>query len=157
MRVVHPGVLGQPGRVLLPLAGRPGSEADAIPVLALLGTALGHLHVLFVRELSRLRAVEPGRDAQARLLAAGRAFVARVEAEARAALAPHRFELDASVVLGRDVAREILVAAARHRTRLVCLGASKRTLPERLVHGNSIERVLRETTADVAVYRSARA
>ncbi len=156
LRVVHPGVLGQPGRVLLPVAGHPRGAADAIPLLRLIGADLRHLHVLFVREASRLRLHDPGHVALERLLAEGRAYVARVEDEARAALAPHGFALDASVVLAKDVVGEILVCAARHRVRLVCLGASERTLPERIVSGSPIERVLRETTADVAVYRGAR-
>ena len=51
------------------------------------------------------------------------------------------------------VAREILVQAGKHRARLICLGASDRTLPGRIVRGDLIERILRAAPADVAVYR----
>jgi nucleotide-binding universal stress UspA family protein len=156
IRAVHPGVLGQPRRVLLPIAGHPRGAADAIPLLRLLGPDLRHLHVLFVRQASRLRLHDPDRASLDALLAAGRALVARVEEDVRAALAPHRFEVDASVTFAPDAAIEILAAAARHRVRLVCLGASERALPERVLRGEVVERVLRDAIADVAVYRGAR-
>jgi nucleotide-binding universal stress UspA family protein len=155
IRVVHPGVLGQPGRVLLPLAMAPGAAAAALPLLALLGDDLHRLHVLNVREVSRLRFRFLSSGAAERMLDEGRAFATEAEATLRTGLAPHRFELDSSVVVSDDAAKEILIHASKDRSRLVCLGASARNVPERLVHGNPIEQVLRETVADVAVYRGA--
>jgi nucleotide-binding universal stress UspA family protein len=154
LRVVHPGVLGQPGRVLLPLAGRPRDAARAVPLLRLLGDDLRHLHVLHVRETSGLRLRDPGHEALEKVLAGGRTFVAQAEEALRDALAPHRFAMDASVVLSDDPAREILVHAGKHRARLIGLGASERSLPGRIVRGNLVERILGEAPADVAVYRS---
>lgn len=156
LRVVHPGVLGQPGRVLLPLAGRPRSAAYALPPLRLLGDDLHQLHVLHVREVSRLRFRLLGRPSLERLLVRGRALLAPIEQELIRGLAPHHFEIDSSVVVSRDPPREILLHAARHRSRLICLGASGRTSAQRLVHGNPIEEVLRDAPADVAVYRGVR-
>lgn len=155
LRVVHPGVLGQPGRVLLPLAGRPEPALHALPPLRLLGDDLHRLHLLYVREVSRLRFRILSRAAVEKMLVRGRAFVAPIEEELVRGLAPHHFELDSSVVVSDDAPKEILLHAARHRCRLICLGASERTLPQRLVYGNPIEQVLRATPADVAVYRGA--
>lgn len=154
IRVVQPGVLGQPGDVLLPLAGHPRGAAFAIPLLRLLGTDLHRLHLLMVREVSRLRFrhLEPG--AAEALIAGGRTWVAQVEDEVRAALAGFRYELDASVVVSDDAPKEILVFAGKLHARLVCLGASERSLPARLVYGHPIEQVLRDAPCDVAVYRS---
>jgi nucleotide-binding universal stress UspA family protein len=154
LRVVQPGILGQPGRVLLPLAGHPRGAAFALPVLRLLGDDLRRLSLLFVHEVSALRLREARPAAREALLAAGRAFVARVEEEVRAGLPERRFEVDDSVVLSDDPAREILVHAGKLRARLVCLGASERGLAARLVRGSPIERILRDAPADVAVYRS---
>jgi len=53
-----------------------------------------------------------------------------------------------------DAPKEILLHAGKHGSRLICLAASKRTVPQRLVYGNPIELVLRDTPSDVAVYRS---
>ncbi len=154
IRVVHPGVLGQPGRVLLPLAGAPRAAAHALPLLRLLGGDLRHLQVLVVREVSRLRLRVQRSDGAERLLANRRGLVATIEEELRVGLAPHRFDLDSSVVLSDDAPREILLEAAKHRSRLICLGASRRTWRQRLVYGAPIERVLRDAPSDVAVYRS---
>ena len=154
MRVVHPGVLGQPGNVLLPIAGRPRQAELALPFLRLVGADLRRLHLLIVRRVSGLRLRLLGNGGTSVLEAGGRALVARIEEELRAGLAPHRFELDSSVVVSDDPPREILLCAARHRSRLIGLGASRRTLRERLLYGNPIEQLLREAPSDVAIYRS---
>jgi len=154
IRVVHPGVLGQPGRVLLPLAARPRSAAHALFLLRLLGEDLRHLHVLFVRELPRLRHRILSREGASKRLVEGRAFVASVEEALRTGLAPHRFELDSSVVVSDDAPREVLLHAVRYRSRLICLDASERALPSRFFSRDPIERLLRDTPSDVAVYRS---
>jgi nucleotide-binding universal stress UspA family protein len=154
IRVVHPGVLGQPGSVLLPIADRPRPAANALPLLRLLGQDLQQLHVLYVRELSRLRFRVLGTQAAERLLTEGRALVAPIEDELREGLEPHRVELDSTVVVSDDAPKEIVLQAGKHRSRLICLAASKRTLPERMVYGRPIELVLRDAPSDVAVYRS---
>lgn len=155
LHVAHPGVLGQPGRVLLPLSGRPGPVEDVVPLLRLLGRDLHHLHVLFVRELSHLRFRLLGAEAAERLLAEGRAFLAPIEDALREAVPHPPFALDSTAVLSDDTPREILLHARRHRARLICLAASRRTLPHRLVYGSPIELVLRGAPADVAIYRGA--
>ena len=154
IRVVQPGVLGQPGHVLLPLSGHPRGAAFALPLLRLFGGDLRRLHVLLVREVSRRRFRVLDEAAAEQLLAAGRAFLAGVEEDVRRGLAPLSCALDASAVVSDDAAREILVFAGRVRARLICLGASERGLPARLVYGNPLEQVLRDAPCDVAVYRS---
>ena len=154
IRVAHPGVLGQPGRVLLPVAGHPRGASHALPLLRLLGPDLRALHLLLVRELSRLRFRLLRPASARRLLAEGQAFVTRVEEEVRAALAPLDYALDAHVVVSDDAPKEILVFAGKLRSRLVCLGSSERSLPQRLAYGNPIEQILRDAPCDVAVYRS---
>lgn len=155
IKVAHPGLLGQPGRVLLPVAGHPRGASAPLDLLKLLGPDLHHLHVLLVREVSALRFRILTAERTERMLVSGRGYVARLESDLRAGLAPLTFGLDSSVVVSDDVPREILVQAGKHRVRLVCLGASERRLHQRLVYGDPIELVLREATADVAVYRSA--
>ena len=154
MRVVHPGVLGQPGTVLLPIAGRPRQAALALPLLRLLGEDLQRLHLLHVREVSRPRYRLMSHESAERLLAGGRALVAPIEDELRAGLAPLHCELDSSVAVSDDARREILVCAGRLRSRLIALGASRRTPLERLLSGNPVELLLRDAPSDVAIYRT---
>ena len=154
IRVVHPGVLGQPGSVLLPIACRPHQAALALPLLRLLGEDLQRLHLLFVREVSGPRFRFMSHKGTEKLLAEGRALMAPIEDEIRAGLAPHHFHLDSSVVVSDDAPKEILLCATKHRSRLIGLGADRRTLSKRLVFGDPIEQLLRDTPSDVAVYRS---
>lgn len=155
IRVVHPGVLGQPGKVLLPLAGHPDSARRSVAFLRLLGPDLARLHVLMVREVSHLRFRTLSARAADEMLAEARRRVAALEREIRAGLSGRDFAIDSSVVVSDDAPKEILVHAGRLRSRLICLGASERTLPERLVYGNPIEQILREAPCDVAIHRSA--
>ena len=55
IRVVHPGVLGLPGSVLLPVEAQGREVRHALAVLRLLGPDLERLDLLLVREVSRLR------------------------------------------------------------------------------------------------------
>jgi nucleotide-binding universal stress UspA family protein len=149
LRVVHPGVLGQPGSVLLPVEAGSRDARRALPLLRLLGPDLHRLHLLVVRELSRLRLRLLSRAGARRLVAEGRGLLAPLEEELREGLAPHPFRLDSSVVVADDAPREIVLHASRHRSRLICLGTPPRPLAR---HGGAVERVLRDAPADVAVY-----
>lgn len=61
--------------------------------------------------------------------------------------------MDAQAVLSDDISREILIAANKTKSRLIYMGASERKLAQRILYGNPIERVLRDATCDVAIYR----
>lgn len=61
--------------------------------------------------------------------------------------------MDAHVVVSDDVSKEIVIAANKTRSKLIYMGASKRSLMERFYYGNPMEQVLRDATCDVAIYR----
>jgi hypothetical protein len=151
IRVVHPGVLGLPGSVLLPVEAQGREVRHALAVLRLLGRDLERLDLLLVREVSRLRLRFLSDEDAHRLLAEGRAFLAPLEEELRQGLAPLLVELDSSVVVSDDAPGEILLRASKCRSRLICLGAPERPLGP---HGDPVERILRDTPSDVAVYGS---
>ncbi len=138
VRVVQPGLLGQPGRILLPFAGHPRGASAVLPLLELFDGDVSRLHILLVVDEFSPEAT---------------GYIARVEHELQAGLADWAPQLDSHVVAGRDIAHEIVVNAGKRRCALVLLGASERTLPERVLHGSPIERVLRASPADVAIYK----
>ena len=152
IRVVHPGVLGQPGRVLVPVAERPDFAAAALPVLRLLGDDIERLHLLWVCAVSRLRARWQSAPAGVRLVAAGRAALDAVEDALRAGLAPLAPPFDATVVVSPDPPREIVLQAARHRARLICLDHDAPAAGP--LARASLEAILRAAPADVAVFRN---
>lgn len=153
IRAVHPGVLGQPQRVLLALTDEPRAARQAIPLLRLLGPDVRELQLLFLRELSRLhfRLLRPA--ALQRLLNARRGVIQQIEDDVRQALDPHRYLLDATAVVTDNLPRETLACAVRLRSRLICLGASAET-PRRLQYGHPLEHILRDAPCDVAIYRT---
>lgn len=153
IRVAQPGLLGQPGRVLLPLSQPERDARAAVPFLRLLGADLHRLHVLHVSEVSHLHHRFLSSGSSERLSIEGRAVTTRAEAVLQAGLEPLRFELDASVVVSDDTAREIRMHAGKDRSRLVLLGASEHA--SRLAYRSTIERVLREAPCDVAVHGGA--
>lgn len=142
VHVVHPGLLGQPGRVLVPFVG--ADDSDPAPVLRLLGAELHAVHVLLVQRISALgeRFASSGRTA--RSLEAARARLVTLERRVHAALVGP-CELDGSAVLSVDPPRDIRLVALAHRSRLVILDAS--------LGSAQLEAALATAPADVAIKR----
>ena len=150
VRVAQPGLLGSPGRVLLPVGGHRDGLRHAIPYLRLLAPMLKQVHLLRVtanggtskqkREATR---TEGMRD----LVSAERELIET------AGLAPEL--LDASVVAADSVPGGILVAASRLKSHLIFMEAARRDLGERFFFTNPLEQVLRDSPCDVAMYRGA--
>ena len=143
VHVAHPGVLGQPGRVLVPFRG--AGAPDPSPMLRLLGAELEALHVLLIGPApsfgGRLSSVSQITQAAAE----GRARVEAMERRIREGIAPHACDMDGSVSFSSDPAREIRLRALAHRSRLICLDAGHAKA--------SIEAVLAAAPADVAIHR----
>ncbi len=152
LHIVAPGILGQPGRVLLPVLDRAPVAARALPLLRLLGADLDRLHVAAVRTRSPLQARFGSVNRLARLLVDDARHLAAVEHDLRLGLAPHHPHLDGSVTATTDDAREIALLAARHHARLICLDAEPSPAPRHPAPGAHLERVLRIAPADVAIY-----
>ena len=62
VRVVHPGLLGVPRRLLVPVSGDPHSLRPGLPFLKLFGPDVSHIHVLFVMRGGRWRVRWPSHD-----------------------------------------------------------------------------------------------
>jgi nucleotide-binding universal stress UspA family protein len=153
VRVVQPGLLGLPRRVLLPVAGHPRGFRSGLPFLRLFGPQVSHLQILFIRQVGRWRLHRMPHDQVERLRLPGQAYCVAVEREISERLGLGERIVDAQVVVSDDIPKEIMLAANRTKSRLIYLGASERSLTERFFHGNVIEKVLRDATCDVAVYR----
>jgi nucleotide-binding universal stress UspA family protein len=153
VHVVQPGLLGAPRRLLLPVDERPGGFRAALPFLRLFGPQVTHLHIVLVAHIGHGRFRRLSHEHAERLRLPGRAYCARVEQEISEQLGLGAKVMDALVVVSDEVHREILIAANKMKSRLIYMGASERNLSERFLYGNPIERVLRDATCDVAIYR----
>jgi nucleotide-binding universal stress UspA family protein len=149
IRVVQPGLLGDPRRFLVPLSAHRAGLAGAWPILrAFLPDAE---RVFLLRVLSG-----PGPWSRQPKAAREEAWslLREVMGELRARLPEADFHLDGRVVVAADWAHEICVQASQQRARMVLMGASDRTLFERAL-SNPLERVLREAPCDVGICRGA--
>lgn len=155
VRVVQPGMLGLPGKLLVPVSGHPGGFRSGLPFLHLFAPYISSLHVLFVRRVARWRFRLLAHEEATRLEGPGRAYCERVEREI-GELGLGASITDASVVVSDDVPKEIVIFANRVKARLIYMGASQRNLTERFLYGNPIEQVLRDASCDVAIYRGVR-
>lgn len=155
VRVVQPGILGLPRSFLLPVSGHPRGIRAALPLLRHFAPDIARLHVLFVRRVNPVRFRLLSHEDAERLRGPGQAYCDRVEQELADEVGVAAAIMDANVIVSDDVPKEIVLYANRVKSRLTFLGASERTLAQRMLYGNPIEQVLRDTTCDVAVYRGA--
>jgi nucleotide-binding universal stress UspA family protein len=153
MRVLHPGLLGLPGRLLLPVSGHPRGFRSGLAFLKLFRPDVSHLFILYVERVFRWRFRRLSHEAAQRLRTPGELYCDRVEQEIRDQLVLGPDVVGAEVVISDDVPKEIVIAANKTKSRLIYLGASERNLTERFFYGNPVEQVLRDATCDVAIYR----
>ena len=153
VRVVHPGLLGLPRRLLLPISGHPRGIRSGLPFLSLFATDIARLHILFVERVGRWRFRMLSHEAAKRLRQTGVNYCQRVEREINDHLHLRPDIADFHVVVSDDVPKEIVIAANKTKSQLIYLGASERNLTERFFYGNPIEQVLRDASCDVAIYR----
>jgi nucleotide-binding universal stress UspA family protein len=153
VRVVHPGLLGSPRRLLLPIAERAGGFRSGLPFLRLFGPQISHLHIVLVTRVGHGRFRQMSHEHAEPLRTPGRAYCERVEREIDKQLGLGSKVMDARVVVSDEIPREILIAANKTKSQLIYMGASERTQTKRFFCGDPIEQVLRDATCDVAVYR----
>ena len=153
LRVVQPGLLGHPRRFLLPLSGHPRGVASVWPFFRLFLPEMENLVILrgMIVSPQRLRHLETARIRGLR--EAGVRYLGNVAEEIRCRRGAADFMMDSRIVISDDWPHEILVHASQLRSRMILLGASERALWHRLLHGRPFERVLRDTSCDVGVYR----
>jgi len=153
IRVVSPGLLGNPSTLLFPLAGHPRGFRTALPFLELLLPVVRRLYLLRVMTVHPLHFRYISNASAKKKISAGYAYLNRVSDEIRDHLKLN-VHLDRRVLLSDDWAKEILIQAGRLNVSMMLLGATERSLPHRFIYGNRIEQVLRSTPCDVALYRT---
>ena len=153
LRVVQPGLLGLPHRLLLPLAGHLDGFKRFWPILQRLAPRLHQIYLLRTVPVSDLAQAHRSPLRQAQLRLTGEQYLDRVCAELTDRLAGSPFTIDRRVLIGSDWAHQVLIEASRLKAQMLLLGASERSLAHRVLHGRRLEQVLRETSCDVGVYR----
>lgn len=153
LRVVQPGLLGNPHDLLLALAGHVQGVERIWPVFSRLTPHLRSVHLfraLTVRSLLYPH-LTPSRELAMRRT--GYAYLDKVCAELNERRPGGAFLLDRRVMVTSDWPSEVLVHASRLKVQMILLGVSERSLAHRVFHGAELERVLLETPCDVGIYR----
>jgi len=154
IRVVQPGLLGCPNDLLIPLMGIKVSGAASLPFYRLLAPDIKKVHFLLVVYanpwLLRYRPLSFLRTARDR----GFESLRKVLADMKEPDHPPTVHLDGKVVVSSDWVRETLVQASKLHTQLILLeDRDQRTLANWLQQ-RRIERILRNTTCDVALCKT---
>lgn len=152
LRVVQPGLLGVPRRLLVPVTGQT-SFRSGLPLLKLLLPDLTHIHLLHVELVSSMRMRRLTHEQAVHLRRPGVGLCAEMERELTDALGDSTVMVDTHVVVSDDVAKEIIIHAGKLNSRLIYTAASERSLTRSVVAGNPLEQLLRDAPCDVAIYR----
>ena len=153
LRVVQPGLLGLPHDLLLPLAGHGDGFARIWPVFRRFVPHIRRVFFLHAIPVSRLRQGHLAPDRLAQLRGVGERYLAGIFDELQDLMGEPSFTLERRILITSDWSHQVLVEASRLKIQMLLLGASERSLAHRVVHGQALERILRETPCDVGIYR----
>jgi nucleotide-binding universal stress UspA family protein len=153
LRVVLPGLLGNPHELLVPLAGHLGGFARVWPVFRRFAMQLTKVHLFRAMAINPLLQAHLTPTRKQALSNIGRAHLAQISAELKECMPLQSFRLDQSLTVTTDWPHDVLTLSSRLKVQLMLLGVSERSLAHRIFHGAGIEKVLLEAPCDIGVYR----
>jgi len=153
LRVVQPGLLGQPHELLLPLAGHENGFARACPVLQRLVPQLARVHLFRALPVHTLLLPHLTPSRERKLLGIGRRHLENFAQAMSRRLDCSSLRVEQRVAISASWPDDILLQANRLRAQMVLLGVSERSLAHRVLHGDGIERILLQSPCDVGIYR----
>ncbi|MGE4580218.1 MAG: universal stress protein [Desulfuromonadales bacterium] len=154
MRIVQPGLLGNPHDLLLPLTGyRYGFSAIA-PFIQRLAPHLRYVYLCQTVQVNPLRHPHMTSAMERALKQKGFDRLEKIDQEMAEFLGPYAFRCDRLVTIADKWEQEVLMLASRLKAQLMLLGLSERTLAYRVFHSAAIEGVLHKTPCDIGIYRA---
>ncbi len=146
IKVTHPGRSIRPKKVLVPVIGDGYQDKERADVAeALHGRFASGISLFHVIELSALSIKRLDPQEKERLIASAEKRLASFMDEL------NRRGIDAGkkIVLGRNAREEIISEASHHKYDLIIVGTTTRNIVKRVVSGNPVEEILRDTPCDV--------
>ncbi|HKZ71500.1 MAG TPA: universal stress protein, partial [Nitrospirota bacterium] len=146
IKVTHPGRSIRPKKVLVPVIGDGYHDQERADIAeALHGTFTSRISVFHVVELAALtiKRLDPQKKEQ--LISSAEKRLASFMDE----LNRRGIEAGRKIVLGRNAREEIISEASHHKYDLIIVGATTRNIVKRVVSGNPVEEILRDTPCDV--------
>ena len=146
VRVVQPGLLGNPHDFLIPLAGHPRGFASGWPVFRLFLPQVSRVHLLRCIKISAFRSRNLSLQKRRSLHETGFKYLSMVREEILEKKGSSDFFLDLRVAVNSDWVREILVHASTLKVQMILLGASERALGQWMMHSDPFERLAQGCT-----------
>jgi len=146
IKVTHPGRSIRPKKVLVPVIGDGYHDQERADIAeALHGRFASRISVFHVVELAALtiKRLDPQKKEQ--LISSAEKRLASFMDE----LNRRGIEAGRKIVLGRNAREEIISEASHHKYDLIIVGATTRNIVKRVVSGNPVEEILRDTPCDV--------
>lgn len=152
LRVVHPGILGSPDRLLLAVSDRPDVYEKLKKVLNLFLLNAKEAHLLHIAVFSALKMMLFGRTASARKKKNGLFHIKHVAEKIRSGFPD--LKIDSRVVVSENWPDEILIHAAKLKANFILMGATERSAARRIFNSSRFEKILRETPCDAGIFRN---
>lgn len=153
-RVVHPGLLGCPREILVPLVGQKAQARAILPFYHLLSPDIEKIHFLSIIHANPWLIPYFSKKRIRALKNKGFIRIREFLDDIREKEDSQSIRYDGRVVLSDDWVHETLVQASQLNARLVLLEATGRGLLYRFIPLGRIERFLRNTTCDVGLFKT---
>lgn len=146
LKITHPGRSVRPGKVLIPVIGDGYKDKERADIAeALAGQFDSRITVFHVIELTDLQIKRLDRGEKERLIASAEKKLRSFTDE----LKGRRIDILEKIVIGRNAREEIISEASHHKYDLIIVGTTMRNIIKRVVSGNPVEEILRDTPCDV--------
>jgi nucleotide-binding universal stress UspA family protein len=152
VRVLHPGLLGAPHRILLPLHASLPLPQGGLAFLRLLAHGLRRVHLMEFITTGRIPYLPAWSGWILQQRRAAEARLKTQETELAKALGIASACFDSSIRLTHAWPHEVILRAGRHKAQLIFMGLPKQGLLQRLNGNYPVEEVLRDAPCDVAIF-----
>lgn len=146
IKISHPGRSLRPKRVLVPVIGDGYMDKMRADIAAVFAERFNSgITVFHVNEMSASGIKRLGMREKELLIETGEQKISSFMKELRS----RGIQAFEKIVFGSRVRDEIISEASHHKYDLIILGTTKRNLLQKVVSGNPVEEILRDTPCDV--------
>ena len=146
IKVTHPGRSIRPKKVLVPVIGDNFHIQERADIAeALHRRFASRISVFHVIELAALSIKRLDPQKKERLIASAEQSLASFMDE----LSRRGIDAGRKIVIGRNAREEVISEASHHKYDLIIVGTTTRNIVKRVVSGNPVEEILRDTPCDV--------
>jgi len=145
-KITHPGRSIKPRKILVPVIGDGYKDMERADIIESFTRKFGsEITVFNVNELSSFHTKRLDKPDKDRLILSGEKKIKSFVDE----LKRRRINITEKIIIGKCAREEIISEASHHRYDLIILGTTMRNIIKRVVSGNPVEEILRDTPCDV--------